>query len=370
MTVVAVGVVAIPSSVFASGFSEQLAESRKRRRMQRSVAATRIAKVLRGYLCRKKFRRMIAALKNTENLETKSYREQARIKEPERHEWLDLLNNPHVRRVVLYLIVANVICVVLETVESVNDSLKNFFFVFEILSVVIFSFEYCVRVFTASIQSKYLYSTRVYMFSFYGIVDLLSFFPFYIELILTFVPGSFDSTIFRIFRLLRLFQLEHYAKAFSLLDDVFFACKDTLAGSGLLALIIWIGSACLFYISERDNGEGVGLDDRGNNPFASIPSSMYYTAVFLGGEWGKTDFTLMGKFVCMFFCIVGIAIFGIPVGAIFEAFGETLGERQNMLVKGGGDDESSEDEKKKVAGFEPEEKEEEEEEEEEEKIGG
>ena len=251
--------------------------------------------------------------------------------------------------------------------QQVQHKMNDFFFVFEIFSVAIFSFEYCVRVFTASIQSKYLYSTRVYIFSFYGIVDLLSFFPFYIELIFTLVPGSFDSTIFRIFRLLRLFQLEHYAKAFSLLDDVFFACKDTLAGSGLLALIIWIGSACLFYISERNNGDGVGLDDRGHNPFESIPSSMYYTAVFLGGEWGKTDFTVMGKFVCMFFCIVGIAIFGIPVGAIFEAFGDTLGERQEMLEKQQQGGSSSNNNKKKEE--ESKEEEEKKEDEEEEKMG-
>ena len=103
MTVVAVGVVAIPSSVFAAGFSEQLAESRKRRRMQRSVAATRIAKVLRGYLCRKKFKRMINELKDKDSQQShnnQSYRERIKNEQPERHEWLDLLNNTHVRRVV------------------------------------------------------------------------------------------------------------------------------------------------------------------------------------------------------------------------------------------------------------------------------
>jgi len=131
------------------------------------------------------------------------------------------------------------------------------------------------------------------------------------------------------FRLLRLFQLENYAKAFSLLDDVFYKTKDTLKGAALLALIIWIGSSCLFYIAEKDNGENVGYDDNGDNPFASIPSSMYYVAVFLGGEWGKTDFTPFGKCLCVVFCIVGIAIFGIPVGAIFEAFGDALSEERD-----------------------------------------
>lgn len=57
---------------------------------------------------------------------------------------------------------------------------------------------------------------------------------------------------------------------------------------------------------------------------------MYYTAVFLGGEWGKTDFTVFGKCLCVFFCAIGIALFGIPVGAIFEAFGETIGKKQEQ----------------------------------------
>ena len=59
----------------------------------------------------------------------------------------------------------------------------------------------------------------------------------------------------------------------------------------------------------------------------------------------------MGKFVCMFFCIVGIAIFGIPVGAIFEAFGDTLGERQEIVTldktrMGSSKEEDEEEEKK------------------------
>ena len=67
---------------------------------------------------------MINELKDKDSQQShnnQSYRERIKNEQPERHEWLDLLNNTHVRRVVLWLIVANVICVVLETVESVRS---------------------------------------------------------------------------------------------------------------------------------------------------------------------------------------------------------------------------------------------------------
>lgn len=60
--------------------------------------------------------------------------------------------------------------------------------------------------------------------------------------------------------------------------------------------------------------------------FSSIPDSMFYTAVFLAGEWAETDFTWPGKILCMFLCVMGIALFAIPVGTVFEAFQDVLQE--------------------------------------------
>eukprot|EP00658_Telonema_sp_P-2_P054041 TRINITY_DN4288_c0_g1_i16.p2 TRINITY_DN4288_c0_g1~~TRINITY_DN4288_c0_g1_i16.p2 ORF type:complete len:115 (-),score=69.98 TRINITY_DN4288_c0_g1_i16:431-730(-) len=51
----------------------------------------------------------------------------------------------------------------------------------------------------------------------------------------------------------------------------------------------------------------------------------YYVAVFLGGEWAKTDFTIPGKFVAQFLALCGIALYAIPIGAFFEAFGDLMG---------------------------------------------
>ncbi|CAN0585857.1 unnamed protein product, partial [Ectocarpus sp. 12 AP-2014] len=47
--------------------------------------------------------------------------------------------------------------------------------------------------------------------------------------------------------------------------------------------------------------------------FSSIPDAMFYTAVFLGGEWSEIDFTWAGKVLCCVLCVFGIVLFGIPV---------------------------------------------------------
>jgi hypothetical protein len=69
------------------------------------------------------------------------------------------------------------------------------------------------------------------------------------------------------------------------------------------------------------------------------PLLRYYTAVFLGGEWGKVDFTWPGRMVCMFLCTAGIALYAIPVGTLItvNSGGGGVGGRVNMLVCWGGE---------------------------------
>lgn len=73
----------------------------------------------------------------------------------------------------------------------------------------------------------------------------------YIQTALSLSGVHFDASVFRILRLFRILQLEHFVSAFTLLDDVWNSCKATLAATGLLALVLWIGSACLFYLFEK-----------------------------------------------------------------------------------------------------------------------
>ena len=129
---------------------------------------------------------------------------------------------------------------------------------FELFSVILFTIDFLVRLYTAPLSSAFCNSRIYYLTSFFGIVDILSIAPYYVEQVLT-VPstghvvqnataepyhalrvyssvatkathedtgGSFVQ-IFRVFRIFRLVQLERFVTAFSMLDDVYRGAKGT-----------------------------------------------------------------------------------------------------------------------------------------------
>ncbi|MEQ9032434.1 MAG: ion transporter, partial [Aggregatilineales bacterium] len=100
------------------------------------------------------------------------------------------------------LIILSMVLLTLETVPELAHLFPYFQF-FEYLILIFFSVEYLTRVYVADRK-------RDYIFSFYGIVDLLSILPFYLTLGLVDVRFA---RAFRLFRLLRLFKLTRYSKA-------------------------------------------------------------------------------------------------------------------------------------------------------------
>ena len=157
----------------------------------------------------------------------------------------------------LFLIIINVLLVLVETVDEITEVTGHVWFDFiEWASVIIFTAEFAARVFSAPANPKYhtgednrsmlcgcaqFGRIGIYISSFFGLMDMLSIFPSYFQLVLVASGYNFDSTIFRVFRLVRIFELEHFLEAFTLLDDAFRSAKDHLAAAGLLAMIIWIG---------------------------------------------------------------------------------------------------------------------------------
>lgn len=121
-----------------------------------------------------------------------------------------------------------------------------------------------------------------------------------------------------------------------------------------MAAIIWVGTSALFFIFEENNPNFRQCDDSippvgtqdapgcydfestsacneyypgmcSQAIFTSMPNTLFFVAVFLGGEWGVVDFTWQGKLVCMFLCYAGIALYSIPVGTLFDSFGAIVG---------------------------------------------
>merc|ERR1711865_800609 len=95
---------------------------------------------------------------------------------------------------------------------------------------------------------------------------------------------------------------------------------------------------CFDFISTSACNEYYGEGKCSQYAFTNVPNSMYYVAVFLGGEWAITDFTWPGRFVCLFLCVAGIGLYAIPVGALFDSFGAVLG-----MVEADDDDDEEDD---------------------------
>eukprot|EP00899_Mesostigma_viride_P007563 jgi/Mesvir1/16808/Mv15172-RA.1 len=330
MLLAAVGVVSVPSGLIASGFVDVLQEEREERRERRRAAATKLQGAVKGHLTRLKLGRLATTVL-TARREQLVAEHRARRTAPLARlcHWLYMtycgssLHSRTYQAFMTWLILVNAVLVIVESESQVaawigRDTALVVYNVLEAASVAVFTLDYACRLLAASCNRVYRYSPWRYATSFYGLVDLLSIVPWYVEQSFWITRIRCDATSFRVLRLLRLLQLERFVSAFTLMDDVFYRSRDTLACAGLLAVIILVAGSTLFYLVEPRGSHGGAFD--------SIPSAMYYCCVFLGGEWAVIDFTIPGQVVCCLFCLLGITLFAIPLGTLFEAFGDTLSE--------------------------------------------
>lgn len=194
------------------------------------------------------------------------------------------------------LIIANVVAFALQTMPGMGHELA--FDVFESVSVIVFSVEYALRMWTcvedpAYTPSSMLYSGRIkYFFSFFALVDFIAIFPWYVELV---TPRDFVPTTFvRAVRLLRLFKADEYVGAFTLLVDVWHTTKSMFYVTGFVVLVMWVFLSALMYYTER-NG-----DTEVTDYFQSVPGAMWLTLLNLTGEFPTGDYTVGGRVVATF----------------------------------------------------------------------
>jgi voltage-gated potassium channel len=223
----------------------------------------------------------------------------------------------------ILLIACNVIAVILETVPSLHEAYKDFFHYFDMISVIIFSIEYILRVWSSNCDPKYKHSVHgrlKYMFSAAALIDLMAILPFYIHNLV-----AFDLRVLRIFRLLRffrLFRLTAYMKATKLVINVFKATVNELLLSLLLAIFLIIISSSLVYFAEHP-----AQPDK----FSSIPATIWWSVVTLTtvGYGDMVPITLAGKIFTSFILLAGVAIFALPAGIITTGFIEEIRRRKN-----------------------------------------
>lgn len=194
----------------------------------------------------------------------------------------------------------SVLAVILDSVASVHDRWGNELYIAEWVFTILFTIEYILRILSVRQPSRYI-------FSFFGLVDVLAILPTYVSMI---IPGSQYLLVIRILRVLRIFRvlkLATYLSEAKLLTTALRHSrrKITVFLFTVVTMVIILGS--LMYMIE---GERSG--------FTSIPQAIYWAIVTLTtvGYGDISPATPLGKTLSAIIMILGYGIIAVPTGIV------------------------------------------------------
>jgi voltage-gated potassium channel len=219
------------------------------------------------------------------------------------------------------LILLNVICVMLETVEE-YAAYSGIFNTIEVVSVSIFTVEYILRLWTITVNPKYrrpILGRIRYALSLMALVDLFAILPFYLPFIFHLDLRSLRSL--RLFRLFRLFKMSRYVTALDTLDDVIKAKKEELIVILAMILILLVLASGAMYLAETN-----AQPDK----FPSIPAALWWAVVTLTtvGYGDVSPITPAGKIIAGVIAFLGIGLFALPTGILAAGFAEEIQKRR------------------------------------------
>lgn len=212
-------------------------------------------------------------------------------------------NTPGSRLFDLILFAAILISIggmMLESVESIDAKWDHELRILDWILTGLFTVEYGLRIWTSGKPLKYV-------FSFYGVVDLLSILPTYIA---AFITGAHSLSVFRAIRLIRVFRVLKLVQFVGEANNIVKALKASV--SKLAVFLVFIMIVCtvigtvMYLIEGRENG------------FTSIPTGIYWAVETLStvGYGDISPNTPLGRFLTMILMILGYAVIAVPTGLV------------------------------------------------------
>ena len=218
------------------------------------------------------------------------------------------------------LIVVFLIVSIMETFDGMNARYGALFSVIDLVIVIYFTIDYILRL----IVAKYVYpgksegaAVAAYIFSFAGLIDLLSFLPYYLPF---FFPGGFAAfRMFRVVRIFRLFRINKYYDSLNVITEVLKKKKNQLLSSVFIVLILMIASSlCMYSVEHPVQPEAF------KNAFSGI---WWAASTLLTVGYGDIyPITALGKTLGIIITFLGVFIVAIPTGIISAGFVEQYQE--------------------------------------------
>lgn len=204
------------------------------------------------------------------------------------------------------LILVSIVTFTVETIPDLDPSTRLVLNVVEVFSVVVFTIEYVLRIYVADSKPKFI-------FSFYGIIDLLAILPFY----LSFGVDLRSLRALRFLRLFRILKLVRYNRAMNHFTTAIKSAKEEILLFLFITLIlIYFAAVGIYYFENAAQPEH----------FSSIFDSLWWAIVTLTtvGYGDVYPITVGGKVFTFFILLIGLGIVAIPTGIISSALTKSV----------------------------------------------
>ncbi len=223
-------------------------------------------------------------------------------------------------RLIIVLICLSIVEIILESFAQLRAQFQGVFGLTELVTTIIFSIEYLLRLWTADLKYPEISAWRArlkFVCSFAGMVDLLAILPFYLPFIFKFDLRFIR--VLRVMRLLRIFKLSRYTKSLRLVGDIFLEKRGELGISLFITFVLLLLASTLMYYLEGDVQP---------EAFPNIIATFWWAIATLTtvGYGDVFPVTGWGQLVSGIIALLGIGLVALPTGIISAAFVEKLDE--------------------------------------------
>ena len=219
--------------------------------------------------------------------------------------------------ILLIIIFISVILAIWESSPRINASTKKVLTIIEYCMTGLFTLEYALRVYCAPKRKKYI-------FSFFGIVDLLSTLPLYLSFVL---PGAHYLVMIRAFRLIRVFRIfrlfTFVNEGIILVQSLRKSLNKILIYLLFVLILVTIIGTIEYVIENGEPGSG----------FTDLPSSIYWAIVTMTtvGYGDITPVTTLGRILSALIMVLGYTIIAVPTGIVSAT---VIDETRKRVKKG------------------------------------
>jgi voltage-gated potassium channel len=232
-----------------------------------------------------------------------------------------------VGRLIVLLIITNLVAMTLDSVPALQAQYAPLFIAIELLSLVVFTIEYGLRVWVAAEHAPHRHSSErkarwEFVSSPLGVIDLLAVLPFWFAFVL---PA--DLRVLLVFRMVRFLKLARYSPAMRSLLDALYSERRALFGCFVILLGATLVAASVMHLIE-----GHAQPDK----FGTIPDAMWWAIVTLGtiGYGDVVPVTVLGRIVASVTIFVGLIMVALPIGIVATAFADEIHRRDFVVTWG------------------------------------